>query len=175
MRSGGRIASLAARFPSWLEPVDDRAAHVCGCILSSKRRTSRREQLLTEIDQVIPCVTVEALVEPRYPKMRRAPLLAAHRDYAPHLLPPAEVRSVGPASGRLGLRFEIGAPIRFCTMRAWRDHDLQVPPLDGGSSAHDTDVQHSEFTAQGAAAAKEIGTIVNTTIIEAPSSTKNVV
>ena len=44
-------------------------------ILSNKRRTTRREQFLTEMDQVIPWATVEALVEalvaPHYPKAGR--------------------------------------------------------------------------------------------------------
>ena len=37
-------------------------------ILSNKRRTTRREQFLTQMDQVITWVTVEALVDPRYLK-----------------------------------------------------------------------------------------------------------
>lgn len=38
-----------------------------GAILSNKRRTTRREQFFTEMDQVIPWATVDALVEPHYP------------------------------------------------------------------------------------------------------------
>jgi hypothetical protein len=33
-------------------------------IFANERRTTRREQLLTEMDQVIPWATVETLVEP---------------------------------------------------------------------------------------------------------------
>ncbi len=40
---------------------------VADAILSKKRRTTRREQFLTEMDPVIPWATVEALVEPHYP------------------------------------------------------------------------------------------------------------
>jgi IS5 family transposase len=40
-------------------------------ILSNKRRTTRREQFLTEMDQVMPWATVEAPVEPHYPKAGR--------------------------------------------------------------------------------------------------------
>ncbi|MBX9856011.1 MAG: hypothetical protein K2Y26_10815 [Gemmatimonadaceae bacterium] len=35
-------------------------------ILSNKRRTTRREQFLTQMDQVIPWATVDALVETHY-------------------------------------------------------------------------------------------------------------
>ncbi len=38
---------------------------------ASKRRVTRREQVLTEMDQVIPWTTVEALVAPHYPKAGR--------------------------------------------------------------------------------------------------------
>ena len=44
---------------------------VADAILSNKRRTTRREQFLTEMDQVIPWATVEALVAPHYPKAGR--------------------------------------------------------------------------------------------------------
>jgi IS5 family transposase len=52
---------------------------IAHAILSNKRRTTRREQFLTEMDQVIPSATVEALVEPHYPKARsgRRPLRMA--------------------------------------------------------------------------------------------------
>lgn len=40
-------------------------------ILSNKRRTTRRETFLTEMDEVMPWATVEALVEPHYPKAGR--------------------------------------------------------------------------------------------------------
>ena len=40
-------------------------------ILSNKRRTTRREQLLTEMDQVIPRATMEALVDPYFPMAGR--------------------------------------------------------------------------------------------------------
>jgi IS5 family transposase len=41
-------------------------------ILSNKRRTTRRERFLPAMDQVIPWATVEALVEPHYPKAGRS-------------------------------------------------------------------------------------------------------
>lgn len=40
-------------------------------VLANKRRTTRREQFLFEMDQVIRWATVEALVEPHYPKAGR--------------------------------------------------------------------------------------------------------
>lgn len=40
-------------------------------IPSNRRRITRREQSLTEMDQVIPWAIVEALVEPHYPKAGR--------------------------------------------------------------------------------------------------------
>lgn len=58
-----------------------------GVLLSNKRQTTRREPFLTEMDQVIPWATVEALVEPHDPKAGRdrSPLLMATMRRFAHL------------------------------------------------------------------------------------------
>ena len=67
---------------------------------SEKKKVTRREQFLSEMDQVTPWAALEALIEPHYAKAGngRRPM-ASGRDAA-HLFHAAMVRFVRPRYGR---------------------------------------------------------------------------
>ena len=58
-----------------------------------KKKTTRREKFLAEMEQVVPWGRLVALIEPHYPKGKRGrPPVGTLADAA-HLFPPAVVRA----------------------------------------------------------------------------------
>jgi IS5 family transposase len=174
----GKIAILArAIFPlHWsLEMTEQRT--FADAILSNKKRTTRREQFLTEMDAVIPWARVEALVEPHYPKAGRGrrplPMATMLRIYFLQQWfnlsdPQAEDVLYDSESMRRFARIDllhdtVPDETTICKFR----HLLE---------AHQLTAQMFEAVKALLAKRKlllKAGTIVDATIIDAPSSTKN--
>jgi IS5 family transposase len=146
-------------------------------VLSNKRRTTRREQFLTEMDQVIPWATVEALVAPHYPTAGRGrrplPMATMLRIYFLQQWfnlsdPQAEDMLYDSESMRRFARIDLL-------------HDTVPDETTICKFRHLLEARH--LTARMFAAVKALledrklllkaGTIVDATIIGAPSSTKN--
>jgi IS5 family transposase len=146
-------------------------------ILSNKRRTTRREQFLTEMDQVIPWATVEALVEPHYPKAGRGrrplPMATMLRIYFLQQWfnlsdPQAEDMLYDSESMRRFARIDllhdtVPDETTICKFRHLLEaHQLTARMFDAVKAL----LEERKLLLKA-------GTIVDATIIGAPSSTKN--
>ena len=146
-------------------------------ILSNKRRTTRREQFLTEMDQVIPWATLEALVEPHYPKAGRGrrplPMATMLRIYFLQQWfnlsdPQAEDMLYDSESMRRFARIDllhdtVPDETTICKFRHLLEaHQLTARMFDAVKAL-----------LEGRKLLLKAGTIVDATIIGAPSSTKN--
>jgi IS5 family transposase len=146
-------------------------------ILSNKRRTTRRETFLTEMDGVIPWATLAALVEPHYPKAGRGrrplPMATMLRIYFLQQWfnlsdPQAEDALYDSESMRRFARIDllhdtVPDETTICKFRHLLEaHQLTVQMFDAVKAL----LTERKLLLKA-------GTIVDATIIDAPSSTKN--
>jgi IS5 family transposase len=146
-------------------------------ILSNKRRTTRREQFLTEMDQVMPWAAVEALVEPHYPKAGRGrrplPMATMLRSYFLERWvnlsdPQAEDMLYDSESMRRFARIDllhdtVPDETTICKFRHLLEAHQLMARMFGAVKA----------LLEARKLLLKAGTIVDATIIGAPSSTKN--
>jgi len=142
-----------------------------------QRKKAHRELFLNEMDQAIPWKRPLALIEPHYPLTGRRGRQPYPLATAAHPLPAAVVRPERPVDGRSAVRHGGDAPncrhqqswIAFLTRPRssisaglLETHGLRAKMLEA-VNAHP---QHQGLSLRA-------GTIVDATIIHAPSSTKN--
>jgi IS5 family transposase len=143
---------------------------------AGKKRVTRRQRFLDEMEKLVPWSRLLTAIEPYYPKGARAPADRSGAD-ASNLLPAAVVRPVGRRAGRCAVRQHRDACLRGIDLavenvpdattllkfrRLLLEHDLTRKLFDEiGISLCERGLMMKE------------GTLVDATIIEAPSSTKN--
>ena len=144
---------------------------------NGKGKVTRRERFLAEMDAVIPWPRLIRLIEPHYPKAgQRSPATGTGEDAA-DLLPAAVVQPVGPAGRRRDLRQRVDAAL--CPGRAGRgggagrEHDSALSPPTGAAWVDSGDLRFDQRAVGRTRLLLRSGTIVDATIIAAPSSTKN--
>ena len=141
------------------------------------RKKTRRAEFLEEMEQVVPWSKLCALIEPHYPKAGNGrPPVGVERMLRIYFLqqwfnlsdPAVEEALYDSVVMRevCGHRSGAGAG-------AGRDHGVQVPPSAGRARAGRGDAGDGEPAPGEQGSADHAGTIVDATIIHAPSSTKN--
>src|SRR5258705_4155380 len=144
---------------------------------ANKKRRTRRETFLAEMDAVVPWQELLAVVEPHYPRGggRGRPPGRFDLDAA-DLLCSAMVRLVGPADGGRALRHREPAPAGFSNVMAALPDETTILNFRHLLEQHDLTTRllaavNGLLKAKGLLVSQ--GTMVDATIIHAPSSTKN--
>ena len=142
----------------------------------TKGKVTRRERFLPEMDAVIPWARLLALVAPHSAVASRGATPAA-RDDAPRVLPAAVIRSLGPAGE--DMLYDRESMRRFAKVELGED----TVPDESKILRFRHLLEAHQLTAQMFASVRTLleekrlllkaGTIVDATIIAAPSSTKN--
>ncbi|PSL10252.1 IS5 family transposase [Marinobacterium halophilum] len=143
---------------------------------SNKRRQTRKEKFLGRMDKLIPCARLEAVIEPHYPKAgngrRPYPLSTMLRTHCMqpwyNLSDPAmEYALYEIASTRLFARLSLDKAIPDHTTILNFRHLLERHGL-----ARQVFEEVNQWLSEASVLLKE-GSLIDATIIEAPSSTKN--
>ena len=141
-------------------------------------RTTRRAAFLAEMERVVPWPALCALIDPYYPKPGNGrPPVGVERMLRIYFLQQWAVQPVGPGSGRGALPF--GGDARFVGIDLGREPAPDETTVcrfrhlleQHGLGRQLFDEVHRHLAAKGLKIAT--GTIVDATIINAPSSTKN--